>query len=46
MGLDEAATGLDGLETLPGAPSQPVGELFDEPRPAGGIEHPADMRLF
>lgn len=36
VGLDEAATGLDGLETLPGAPSQPVGELFDEPRPPAG----------
>lgn len=39
--LDEPAARLDGLEVLPGPLREPRGEVLDEPRPAGRIQHPA-----
>ena len=44
--VDESAALLDGLEALPSLVRQLVGEVLDEPRPAGGIQDPADVRLL
>src|SRR4051794_1259250 len=44
--VDESAALLDGLEAPPGLVRQLAGEVLDEPRPAGGIQDPADMRLL
>ncbi len=44
--LDESAPRLDGLEVLPGLLRQLFGEVLDEPRPASGVQHPANVGLF
>ncbi len=41
--LDEPAAGFDVPEVLPRLFGQLPGEVFDEPRSAGRVEHPADM---
>ena len=42
-GLHESAARLDVLEVLPRLLGELLGEVLDKPRPARGIEHPADV---
>ena len=42
-GVDEPAAALDVLELLPRLPGQPRGEVLDEPRAAGRVQHPPDV---
>ncbi len=45
-GLGETATRLDVLQVLPGLPGEGRGEVLDEPRSAGRVQHPTDMRFL
>ena len=40
-GVHESAAGLDGLKMLLGLLRQLLGEVFDEPRTAGRVQHPS-----
>ena len=42
-GVDESAVRLDGLEMLPGLLRQLLGQVLDEPRPAGRVQHAANV---
>ena len=42
-GLDEPAAGFDVLKVLPRLFGQLFGEVLDEPRSAGRVEHPPDV---
>jgi hypothetical protein len=42
-GFGESAARLDRLEVLPRLLGQPLREVLDEPRPAGGVQHLPDV---
>ncbi|GAQ39324.1 hypothetical protein MPS_4631 [Mycobacterium pseudoshottsii JCM 15466] len=46
MGVGKSATRLDGLEMLPGVLGQFFGEVLDEPRPTGRVQHAPHVGLL